>query len=185
MNDADDGEIVELVLRGNRDAFGILVRRYQGSIYNLMYRMCRSSEDAADLAQEAFIKAYEKLETFKTDKRFFPWLYAIGLNHARDYSRKRKLITGLTDEEMETLDITGGADQTQDRMIQNLDLERLSKAVQRLPIDYREAVVLRYQNDMALSEVAEVLGISLSGAKMRVHRALAKLREMMQEDNDL
>ena len=105
MNDADDGEIVELVLRGNRDAFGILVRRYQGSIYNLMYRMCRSSEDAADLAQEAFIKAYEKLETFKTDKRFFPWLYAIGLNHARDYSRKRKLITGLTDEEMETLAI--------------------------------------------------------------------------------
>jgi RNA polymerase sigma-70 factor (ECF subfamily) len=184
MNDADDGEIVELVLRGNRDAFGTLVKRYQGPIYNLMYRMCGSPEDAADLAQEAFIKAYEKLETFKTGKRFFPWLYAIGLNHARDYARKRKLVTGLTDEEMENMNAANQHDHVQDRMIANLDIQRLSDAVNRLPIDYREAVLLRYRNDLALSEVAEVLGISLSGAKMRVHRALAKLREMMQEEDD-
>ena len=184
MNDADDGEIVEQVLRGNRDAFGVLVKRYQGPIYNLMYRMCGSSEDAADLAQEAFIKAYEKLETFKKNKRFFPWLYAIGLNHARDHARKRKLITGLSDEEMETMDIFDGHDQIQDRMIENLDIRRLSVAVNRLPLDYREAVLLRYHNELSLSEVAEVLGISLSGAKMRVHRALAKLRKMLREEDE-
>jgi len=179
MSDRDDGRIIIAVLAGDKDAFGVLVRRYQRPIYNLMYRASGSADEAADLTQEAFIKAYEKLELFKPGRKFFTWLYTIGLNHARDHIRKKKpgmIAEGIEVDHQSGLDNPG---EQQERLVERLDAGRLSEAVSLLPLDYQVAVVLRYQQDLPMNEIAEILGITVSGVKMRIHRALKKLRDIL------
>ena len=86
----DDSLLIAAILEGDVNAYSTLVLRYQGAIFNLMFRMTGSYEDSADLAQETFISAYEQLHRFQTGKKFFPWLYTIGLNHARNFLRHKK-----------------------------------------------------------------------------------------------
>ena len=181
MSAVEEGRIVEAVLDGDRDAFGVLVCRYQRPIYNLMYRLSGSAEDAADLTQDTFLKAYNKLESFRVGRRFFPWLYSIGLNQARDWARRRKPTDLMTEEEMDREQALDNPGDCQDRLNEKLDSMRLFEAVSRLPLEYREALVLKYQQDLEIIEVAEIMGISVSGAKMRVHRGLKKLRIIIQD----
>jgi RNA polymerase sigma-70 factor (ECF subfamily) len=156
-----------------------LVKRYERPIFNLMLRMTGSESDALDLAQEAFVRAYEHLGRFKMEKPFFPWLYTIALNGARNFVRRRRAgrETALDDQEPAAEPNRFG-DQ-EDRLCARLDLERVYQALQRLPVDYREAVFLRYHEDLSMEDLAAALQVSLSGAKMRVHRGLAKLRAIL------
>ena len=91
IEESYDQQVITAVLSGNVDDYRHLVLRYQRPILNLMYRMTGSREDALDLVQEIFIKAYENLEHFKTGSKFFPWLYTIGLNHGRNFIRDHKM----------------------------------------------------------------------------------------------
>jgi len=98
MDYSDEDQIINDILAGDVEAYGILIKRYQGAIYNLMLRMNFSNEDRLDLTQETFLKVYENLERFKPGARFFPWLYSIGLNLARDYLRKQKRNTTFIED---------------------------------------------------------------------------------------
>ncbi len=176
----DDQQVISTVLDGNTEAFGILVERYQKPIFNLMYRMTGSASDAADLAQEVFVKAFEQLYRFREGKKFFPWLYTVGMNHCKNHLRQNKAWRTVP---IEDCDLGSGLDyagQQEDRLCDRLDHDHLRRALEELPLDYREAVILRYHEDLSMEEVATSLEISLSGAKMRVHRGLKKLREIME-----
>ena len=183
MEEPFDQQIIQAVLTGSVDAYRHLVLRYEKPIFNLMYRMTGSREDALDLAQETFIKAYEKLEHFKTGSRFFPWLYTIGLNNGRNFIRDHKM-------EKQFLVEMGGDESWMDRLSQQservwspLDVQRLREGLQQLPLDYREAMILHYHEGFSMKEIAEALELSVSGAKMRVHRGLRKLRQIMDGGN--
>jgi RNA polymerase sigma-70 factor (ECF subfamily) len=183
MEESYDQQIITTVLTGNVDAYRHLVLRYEKPIFNLMYRMTGSREDALDLAQETFIKAYEKLEHFKTGSRFFPWLYTIGLNNGRNFIRDHKM-------EKQCLVEMGGDESWMDRLSQQnqrvwtpLDVQRLREGLQQLPLDYREAMILHYHEGFSMKEIADALELSVSGAKMRVHRGLRKLRQIMDGGN--
>ena len=183
MEEPYDQQIIQAVLTGNVDAYRHLVLRYEKPIFNLMYRMTGSREDALDLAQETFIKAYEKLEHFKTGSRFFPWLYTIGLNNGRNFIRDHKM-------EKQFLVEMGGDESWMDRLSQQnqrvwtpLDVQRLREGLRQLPLDYREAMILHYHEGFSMKEIAEALELSVSGAKMRVHRGLRKLRQIMDGGN--
>lgn len=182
MEEDSDGQVVASVLSGDTEAYAILVQRYQKPIYNLMYRMTGSCQDALDLAQETFIKAFEALHRFRPGSRFFPWLYSIGLNHSRNFLRKNKDRGTVC---IDDCDIGSGLDypgQEEENLCARLDSKGLGRALASLPVDYREAVVLRYHEDLSMEEIAAALGISTSGAKMRVHRGLAKLRSLLEMD---
>lgn len=182
MQDAEDQQAIAAVLNGDVNAYAVLVRRYQTAIFNLMFRMTGSREDASDLAQETFIKAYENLYKFKTGRKFFPWLYTIGLNHSRNFlnGRNRQMPTApLEDLELECS--IEGACGEEDRLCERLDCRQLDQALDELPTDYREAVVLRYHEELPMEDVAAALDLSASGAKMRVHRGLKKLREILEK----
>jgi RNA polymerase sigma-70 factor, ECF subfamily len=184
MDQDSDYLVVASVLAGDTDAYAVLVKRYQKPIYNLMYRMTGSCEDALDLAQETFIKAYESLHRFRGGGRFFPWLYSIGLNHSRNFMRRNKARQTV---DLEDRDLGSGLDypgQEEDRLCARLDSQDVRNALDRLPVDYREAVVLRYHEELSMEEIAAALRISLSGAKMRVHRGLGKLRELLENGCD-
>lgn len=184
MHQGDDQRVISEVLAGESDAYAVLVERYQKPIFNLMYRMTGSYGDALDLAQETFLKAFEQLHRFKQDKRFFPWLYTIGLNHSKNFLRQDKSSRNAPVEECDFGCVLGDPRQEEEKMVLKLDSLRIHKALQQLPFDYREAVVLRYHEDLSMEEVSTALGISLSGAKMRVHRGIRKLREILEGNED-
>ncbi len=183
MNPLDDQEIIAAVLDGNKNAYSMLVQRYQKPIFNLMYRVTGSHDDALDLAQETFIRAYENLDRFKKGARFFPWLYTIGFNHARNFVRKdRKSVQWSSgDCEEKTFGLENPSQQEEQMCIQ-LDSGRLRQALQHLPMDYREAVILHYHEGLSMEDIAIALQLSNSGAKMRVHRGIKKLRQIILGD---
>jgi len=170
-------------LGGDADAYAMLINRYQKPIFNLIYRMTGSHADASDLAQDAFIKAYEQLYRFREGKKFFPWLYTIALNQTRNFLRRNKTQKTVAITECEHHSGLDYAAQQEERMCAELDSRRLLGAITKLPWEYREAVILRYREELPMEDIADALSISVSGAKMRVHRGLKKLREIMELDD--
>lgn len=176
-----DDQRVEEALHGDVDAFGCLIKKYERPIFNLMARTAGGLEEAADLSQEAFLKAYEKLHTYHRNNQFFSWLYAVSLNLARDFLRKKKRKAGIFRE-------SDGPDQFREAQVpdalqgdQEEEMKHIYKILGTLPLDYREALILRYRQDLPVKEVAAGLGISVSGAKMRIHRGLEQLRDKLRK----
>jgi len=184
MDQSDDQQIIIAVMSGDVNAYSVLVQRYERPIFNLMYRVTRSYEDARDLAQEAFIKAYEKLDQFRVGARFFPWLYTIGFNHAKNFVQRNKPFLQLPDQDGRELSGLDHPSQQEERILARLDFLRIDLALQQLPMDYREAVLLHYHEGLSMEDIATALQLSVSGAKMRVHRGIKKLREIVFEDDD-
>ncbi len=180
MNPTRDALIVEDVLAGDKEAFGSLVHRYKKPLYNLAYRMTSNREDALDLSQEAFVRAYANLHRFDLKRSFFTWLYTICLNLTRNHlEKKRETLLDQTETlERQVRSAFPPADELVGKKQVTANLE---KALQRLPLDLREAVILRYLQELSFEEITQVLGISLSAAKMRVYRGLEKAREAIAE----
>ncbi len=180
MNHLDDQSCISAVLAGDVNAYSTLVKRYEKPIFNLMYRMTGSHADALDLAQDAFIKAYQQLDRFQSDKKFFPWLYTIARNLARNLFRdNKKAAQSSYIDEWEGCSGLDYPQQQEELMCSRLDSNVLPEALLQLPVDHREAIILRYREELSMEEVAGALEISISGAKMRVHRGLNKLREIL------
>lgn len=175
-HDRDDAWAVSRTLGGDREAFAVIVRRYQGPVFRLMLRFTRDEGEAGEMAQDAFVRAYERLASYDPGRRFFSWLYTLALNLARDHAR-RAARAPLCNQDPDRIHAGPGNDP-----LASLEAARLLEALRGLPPRYSEALALRYIEEMPLDEVAEALGLSLSGAKMRVHRALGMLREHFGEE---
>ena len=170
--------LVNEILSGEVNSYALLVKRYQKPIYNLMLRMTGSEQDALDLTQETFVRAYEKLEKFDPSAPFFPWLYTMGLNLARDFLRRAKKSPIESYEPDDSFSIEIDQD---DRLADQIDAQEVLEGLQTLPTDSREALLLRFHEGLSVSEVASALGLSLSAAKMRIHRGLQKLRQLLEK----
>jgi RNA polymerase sigma-70 factor (ECF subfamily) len=181
MDHVEENRIIAEILAGDANAYAILVQRYQGPVFNLMVRMTGSEDEASDLSQDAFIKAYRNLERFKPGRRFFPWLYSIAMNVARDHLRKRRVqLVWIDDVKESNPGMSLDADQERE-LIRKLDARLVNRALDTLPVEYRESLVLRFREELSLKEIAQALELSVSGAKMRVSRGLEKLRKAVLE----
>jgi len=180
-----EAEIIREVLLGNPQPFESLVREYQRPVFNLMLRTVNDVDVAADLAQEAFTKAYARLETFKPGKRFFPWLYSLALNVARDHLRSqgRDFHVFMGDPAV----MSRSEDRPDERQFveDRLDSDKVFAFVQEMAPKYREALLLRYKLDLSMQEIGEALGITVSGAKMRISRGLEMIRDKFKEVSDV
>lgn len=186
---AEDAELIRRCLANDQAACGQLLARYRRQVLALVWRMVNDREDAQDLAQEAFIRAFRSLHTFDTTRSFPAWLFRITTNLCVDHYRKRKLNTvslvqtSGPDQEERTLDITAdeaGPDQV---YAERQHAERLDQLVKSLPAPYRIVVLLRHQSDMAYEEIAEALNLPLGTIKARLHRAHKMLREKLERIN--
>ena len=184
MNDQREAEIVRDVLLGDVQAFGLLVREYQGPVYSLMLRMSGDVDMAADLAQDAFTRAYERLGTFNQGKRFFPWLYSVSINLARDWLRKKGRDVHVYVEDAVVLARREDLPDEQGMIHDHMDGGKAFEIVQKLDPKYREALILRFKYDFSMKEVAQSLGVTVSGAKMRVSRGLDMVRHQFDEGNN-
>ncbi len=180
MNTEIENSVVKRVLDGDVQAFEFIVRKYQATIYNLMYRVFHDESEAADMAQEAFVRAFSKLDKFRGG-RFFSWLYTLSINIARDRLRKRRLSDNLF---FVPEDIGQYPDHDDGISIleKGIDVRKLYSIIETLPLGYTEPLLLRYREDLSLKEVSKLTGLSLSGTKMRIHRGLAMVRERLEEE---
>jgi len=179
MNIKRENEIIQRILNGNREEFSFFVDKYQGPIYNLVYRLTGSRHDAEDLAQETFIKAYKSLNNFQIKRKFFSWLYTIAINLTRNHLKKKKPLLVENVEDLKPDKLQTDKKNPEINFIKHQEAQALAMSIQKLPIALREAVILRYYFYLPFEEISRILCISLSGAKMRVYRALEKLEILM------
>jgi RNA polymerase sigma-70 factor, ECF subfamily len=164
------------VLEGDRERFAALVDAYQRPVFNLAFRMTGSYGDAEDLAQETFIRAFEQLARYDPQRKFFTWLYTIALNLIRTHLRRRPPAAAADPLE------TPGREQVdpEAHLLEEEDLRGLTRALPRLPRKHRELLVLRFYQGMSFEDIAEIKGIRVSAAKMRVYRGLERLKGLME-----
>jgi RNA polymerase sigma-70 factor (ECF subfamily) len=169
-------KLVSRAQAGDHQAFVELVDHYKTPVFNLIYRMTNGSlQESDDLAQETFLRSFIGLGSFDLQKRFFPWLYTICLNVIRNYMQKKNpahaagytLPDQLGKEE---------ADNPEALYAQRQENDMVQEGLLRLPEEQRAAIILRFFQDLAYDDIAQILGLSASGVKMRVKRGLASLR---------
>jgi RNA polymerase sigma-70 factor, ECF subfamily len=184
MDQKTEAEIVARVLKGDRQAYALLVEEYKNPIYNLACRMTNNLQDVDDLTQEIFIRAYQKLQQFDQNKRFFTWIYTVGINLIRNHLKKKAqdiiVSSGVIKDCQESR--RQEHEHSEDKLLLEETIIKLGKTMQKLPVDLREAVILKYYQNLTFGEVAEVTGVSLSAIKMRVYRGLDQLKRLMEAD---
>ena len=174
---AADAQIVRLVLGGDTEAFGVLVDRYHERCVRLALHIVGNREDAEDAAQESFLRAYRYLGGYQEREKFAAWLYRILVNQCRTIiSRRRRSEAPLHDWEWDAaacLEPSAGE--------QGAMRDELTRALAALVPEQREAVVLRYSEELTYDEMAAITGAGVSALKMRVQRGCARLRELLLE----
>lgn len=178
-----DEELVEAFQSGESSAFDTLVLRWDRKIQGAVYRIVGPREDVRDISQEAFLKAYRALGTFKREARFSSWLYQIALNVCRDRMRRRKGRTLVSLDEIEgRRERLDGGPSALD-LVESRDVSRrVAAAVAALSEEQREVVVLKEYQGLTFAEIADVLQVPLSTVKTRLYRALGELRERLDDE---
>ena len=172
MDSGDDVQLVGRCLRGEVDAFEPLVARYQKVLYNVALRLLGDREDARDVTQSAFAKAYEKLHTYDPSYRFFSWIYRIALNESLNLKHRRPIMTPL-DERLATRDTPF------DQAFAHEMSERIQAALLKLPPENREVVVLRHFGELCYADIAAALGVPEKTVKSRLYTARQRLAEIL------
>jgi RNA polymerase sigma-70 factor (ECF subfamily) len=178
----EDAELIEKVRNGNAEAFGQLVRKYQDRVFNTCWRICGHLEDARDLTQDAFLKAYEQLPGFRQQSGFYTWIFRVAVNlalsHRRDAKRRRTVslddAQSMAGTQAEGLAKRIGRASANDpaQAVSRAELQGyVTRALQALDDDHRAVVVLRDIEGFDYQEISEILGIPSGTVKSRLHRA--------------
>ena len=183
---SSEAELIAAVLAGDREKFHLLILPYEGQLFRTAFALVKNAEEAEDVVQDAVLKAYRKLASFRGDAKFSTWLIAITLNEARGRLRRenRVVVDSLDERREENADFTPAA-LTDWKEVPLAALEReeirtmVEKAVAELPETYREIVTLRDVEECSVNDTAELLGISVALVKVRLHRARLLLQKKL------
>jgi RNA polymerase sigma-70 factor (ECF subfamily) len=176
-----DAELVMLALAGRDAAFGEIVRRHRDMLYRLVHHNVADADEALDLVQETFLSAHRALARYDSERPLRSWLAAIAINKCRDWARRRAVRRLFAfalpiDEAVEIATDLPGQDETAaDRQ----QLDRVARAIAALPAALREVIVLRGVEGLSQAETAAILGITGKAVETRLHRARAKLAELI------
>jgi len=190
-----DQQLVERAQRGDKHAFELLVLKYQRKLARLLSRFVRDPAEVEDVAQEAFIKAYRALPTFRGDSAFYTWLYRIAINTAKNYlvalGRRAPTTTGFDNEDAENFE---DAEQLRDNATPETELlgkqigETINRAMDALPEDLRTAITLREIEGLSYEEIASVMSCPIGTVRSRIFRAresiAAELRPLLGTDEN-
>lgn len=186
----DEKKWLKKAAAGSAEAFEQLVLKYQTAVYNLCLRMTGDPEDAADMTQESFLKAWRNLESFQGNSAFSTWLYRLAsntcLDHLRSVKRKPQLSLVMEDEdgEAQALDVPDSAPSPEEQVIALDEQSRLNDALQALDEDQRQILILRAVNGLSYTEIAEALQLKEGTVKSRLARARDQLRKKLQQNGN-
>jgi RNA polymerase sigma-70 factor (ECF subfamily) len=174
MDQKNEAEIVIRVLKGDRQAYALLIEEYKTPVYNLAYRMTGNHEDAEDLTQETFIRVYQYLWRYDTRRKFFTWLYTLALNLIRNHLKKDKdnKISEVLNEHLSD----GKNHSPEDKLI---EAQEIGFYLLKLEYESRALLIMKYYQELSFEEISEITGKSPGAVKMNIYRSLENLKELM------
>ena len=177
-----DSEIISLVLKGDHNAYAGLVERYKSYVFTLTFRFTKNREDAEEVSQDIFVKAYRSLADFKGTAKFSTWLYTIVNTTCITFLRKKRLDVRSLDDER-TFEVADSQDSgfKANQVEQKSRLNMVNQAIAMLNPDDAEIITLFYKNEQSLEEISHILGVEVNAAKVRLHRARARLKDKMEK----
>ncbi len=181
MDQLSDLELVQEVRNGKRQAFTELMHRYQQRVYWTARRIVGRHEDADDVAQETFIKAYLALGDFRGDSSFFTWLYRIALNLSLNAVRKQQTLKYLRQSDIINRILPAQANPDQELEAKETE-SRLRQAIASLPEKQKAVFVMRYHDEMSYQDISQVLKTSVGGLKANYFHALRKIQEFIKDE---
>jgi len=178
----NDNEIISRVLLGEQNAYAELVNRYQNYVFTLVLRFIKSREEAEEVAQDIFIKAYRSLADFRMESKFSTWLYTIVNTTCITFLRKKKLdLRSLDDERVFEAADSADSGFRADHIEQKSRINMVTKAIAMLNPDDAEVITLFYKGEQTLEEIGRILGIEPNTVKVRLHRARQRLKEKIEK----
>jgi RNA polymerase sigma-70 factor (ECF subfamily) len=178
-----DNEIISRVLKGEQNAYAELVNRYQAYVFTLVLRMIKTREDAEEVAQDVFIKAYRSLADFRGESKFSTWLYTIANTSSITFLRKKKLDVHSLDNE-KVFEVADSKDSgfRANLVEQKSRVNMVNEAIAMLSPDDAEIITLFYKAEQNLEEIARILRLETNTVKVRLHRARTRLKEKMEKN---
>lgn len=177
-----DIDIIALVLGGDRNAYSMLVERYKNYVFTIVLRYIKSREDAEEVAQDVFVKAYRSLADFKGMSKFSTWLYTVTTTTCITFLRKKKVEVHSLDNEAvfevaDSVDSGMRANQIEQKSRVNM----VNEAIKMLSVDDAQVITLFYKGEQTLEEIAEIMGKEPNAVKVQLHRARARLKDKMEK----
>lgn len=184
MEHQEEMELIQRILNGETALFSFFLESYASKVHSLVGQIVSNRQDAEELTQDAFVKAFSKLHTFKGDCKFSTWLFRIAYNTAISAVRKKKIVFPSLDESrinnVPDNDVDFLLDQDENEQL----LAKLEKAIDKLDTEDKALLKLFYNEGKSINELAEILQMSVSNVKVKMHRARKKLYLLMNDDNN-
>ncbi|HRY82701.1 MAG TPA: RNA polymerase sigma factor [Candidatus Moranbacteria bacterium] len=182
-----DNELVEIVRSSDQERYGEIIERYQGKLFAYLFRLIGSKEEVQDILQDVFIKAYKNLMSFDAERKFSSWIYRIAHNEAVNYIKRKSIKRFIpwedisaTKDKIEMASFEEGAEKA---WIRKETGEEVNLAMDRLPLKYKQILVLRYYSDKSYEEISEILGKPVNTVGTLISRAKKKLSEELEGRN--
>ena len=184
MNNQDEINYIKRILAGETNLFSYFVNSYSNSIYLLIVRIVQTNEDAEELTQDSFLKAFKKLDSFKGDCSFSTWLFRIAYNTAISATRKKKIVFPTVDETMMESVPDEAIETFFDEDENEIKLQKLEEAISKLNVEEKTLITLFYTEDKSVAELARVLDLTPENVKVKLHRVRKKLYVLMTKGNE-
>jgi RNA polymerase sigma-70 factor, ECF subfamily len=183
-SDSDDIKVIEQVLAGDIDAFSGIIEKYQDKTFNYVYSQIKDYDEALDITQEIFIMTIEALRSFRRESKFSTWFYSIMVNYCKNYRKKNSRynlvsMNSSRGEEEYDMQLPDVRENPENEVIMNESLRIVREEIHKLPDDYREILLLRDIEGLSYNEIADILKISLSNVKVRIHRGREFLKNRL------
>jgi len=181
----EETEVIKRALSGDQEAYSRILRSYRDAVFGLVYRMIRDREEANDITQETFIRAFKSLRYYRPKYALSTWLFRIATNRCIDHLRKRKIRTVSLDQGMETKtgelrrEIPDTSTRPDEIFFQKRRMISIERAIDSLPLKYREVILLKHKEDRSYEEIAQILNLPLGTVKVRIFRARELLKKKL------
>jgi RNA polymerase sigma factor (sigma-70 family) len=180
--ETDDIALIQQVLQGQTNAYAVLVDRYQNYVFTLVLRYVKSREDAEEVAQDVFVKAFRSLSAFKGTAKFSTWLYTVATTTSITFLRKKKLEVHSLDND-KVFEVADSVDSgfRANQIEQKSKVNMVNEAIKMLSPDDAQIITLFYKGEQSLEEIAAILGKEVNAVKVQLHRARGRLKDKMQK----
>lgn len=181
-----DEELIVGFQNGNAAAFDLLVNRYKDPLTNYVFRFLGDWDECSDVVQETFVRVYQNRDSYKPIAKFSTWIYTIATNVAKSRLRRKGFMqlfsfSNRRDEDNGVFEVPDESSRADLRLESSMEEERIQKALDALPLKYRQVVVLRDVQELSYEEIADITGLTLGTVKSRINRARQKLQEMLKD----